>query len=351
MGLVEMHPDLSMLDDTTTICVSGVAGFIGFHLAKKLLEANKRVIGLDNFSDYYDVALKRKRAEILSTHTQFTLIEMDITDSALHDVFAQYHPRYVINLAAQAGVRYSLRNPAAYIHTNISGFTNILEACRHAKVAHLVYASSSSVYGANLNYPFSEKKGADHPISLYAATKKSNEMLAHSYSHIFQIPTTGLRFFTVYGPWGRPDMALFLFTRSIYADEAVRVFNHGNMRRDFTYIDDIVDGIIRLIPQIPTSDPVWHGTAPDPASSNAPYRIYNIGRGEPEPLMRMIEVLETAIGKTAKKDFQDLQDGDVPETCADISAIREATGFNPQTAIDEGIPKFLAWYKTYHNIT
>ncbi|HNC29338.1 MAG TPA: NAD-dependent epimerase, partial [Cyclobacteriaceae bacterium] len=307
------------------------------------------VTGIDNLNDYYEVSLKEARLNILKSTEGFTFHKLDITDKkAIDSLFEKSTFKYVVNLAAQAGVRYSLTNPYAYLESNLHGFLNILEACRHNKVEHLIYASSSSVYGANKTMPFSVHHNVDHPISLYAATKKSNELMAHTYSALFNLPTTGLRFFTVYGPYGRPDMALFIFTKAILEGKPIDVYNHGKMKRDFTYVDDIVEGIVRLIPTIPTGDKSWNGATPDAASSFAPYRLYNIGNNSPVELMHFIEVIEDKIGKKAVKNLLPIQEGDVPETYADVDALTEAVGFKPSTSIETGIGNFISWYKEYY---
>ena len=332
-----------------TTLVTGAAGFIGFHTARALLDRGETVIGLDNLNDYYDVSLKRDRLAQIADRERFTFAEIDLKAQADVDtLFAEHQPRTVINLAAQAGVRYSIENPRAYIDSNIVGFANILEACRHTGVEHLVFASSSSVYGANTAMPFSEQHGVDHPLSLYAASKKSNELMAHTYAHLYGLPCTGLRFFTVYGPWGRPDMAPIIFTRSIMAGEAIKVFNHGRHRRDFTFIDDIVDGVLRVADQPATPNSDWDSDAPDPATSSAPYRLYNIGNNRPVELMHFIACLEQVVGRKAQIDFKPLQPGDVPATYADIDALAEATGFAPTTSIEDGVEAFVAWYKGYY---
>lgn len=334
------------------VLVTGSSGFIGFHLSNRLLEAGYSVIGIDNMNTYYDVSLKEARLSILKSHKDFEFAGMDISDGrGLNDLFEKNSFQYVVNLAAQAGVRYSLTNPQAYIDSNIQGFINILEACRHHKTEHLVYASSSSVYGANKNMPFSVSDNVDHPISLYAATKKSNELMAHTYSALYNLPTTGLRFFTVYGPFGRPDMALFLFTKAILEGKPIDVYNHGKMKRDFTYVDDIVEGITRLLPKMPSGNEAWDGQAPDPATSFAPYRLYNIGNNNPVELLRFIEVLEEKIGKKAVKNLMPIQPGDVPETYANIDALIDEIDFRPSTSIEDGIGKFVDWYKTYYKIS
>jgi len=334
-----------------TIMVTGAAGFIGFHLSKRLLAEGKTVIGVDNLNDYYDPQLKRDRLALLTPSDRFRHEAIDIADrQAMADLFERYQFDVVVNLAAQAGVRYSLVNPHSYVDTNLVGFVNILEGCRHSGVKHLVYASSSSVYGANTRMPFSVHQNVDHPVSLYAASKKANELMAHTYSHLFGLPTTGLRFFTVYGPWGRPDMALFLFTKAILEDRPIDVFNHGKMKRDFTYIDDIVEGVYRVIHRIPTPDPNWSGDDPDPATSYCPYRVYNIGNNRQEELMRYIEVLEDCLGKKAKKNFLPLQPGDVPATYANVDDLVRDVDFRPATPIEEGIRKFVEWYREYYGV-
>ena len=335
----------------TKYFVTGTTGFIGFHVTLRLLKEGNEVVGLDNLNDYYDVSLKQSRLDLLNSFSGFNFFKASLEDpEAINRVFLSNRFETVINLAAQAGVRYSLENPRAYIDSNIVGFLNILEACRHHKVKHLIFASSSSVYGANTTIPFSIHDNVDHPISLYAATKKSNELMAHSYSHLFNLPVTGLRFFTVYGPWGRPDMALFQFTRSILEGKPIKVFNNGKMMRDFTYIDDIVEGIVRLIGKIPEPNPEWSGDNPDPGSSSAPYRIYNIGNNQPVELEKFIGVLERKLGKKAIKEYLPMQLGDVPKTYADIDDLTRDTGFAPKTGIDEGIDKFVKWYKEYYMI-
>lgn len=334
-----------------SVLVTGAAGFIGFHLSKRLLELDFRVIGIDNLNDYYEVTLKQARLDILSRLPNFSFHKIGLEDkSGLDAIFQNEKINYVVNLAAQAGVRYSLQNPYAYLDCNLAGFLNVLEACRHNKTEHLIYASSSSVYGANKKMPFSVHHNVDHPISLYAATKKANELMAHTYSSLYQIPTTGLRFFTVYGPYGRPDMALFLFTKAIFEGKAIDVYNHGKMRRDFTYVDDIVEGIVRLLPAIPQGDPAWNGMEPDPASSFAPYRVFNIGNNKPVELIHFIEVLEEKLGKKAIKNLFPIQPGDVPETFADIDALEKAVGFRPTVSIEDGIGKFVDWYREYYKI-
>ena len=334
-----------------TVLVTGAAGFIGMHTTLRLLERGDTVVGVDDLNDYYDVRLKQARLARLTAHPAFRFEQVDIAERApMERVFAQTHPERVVNLAAQAGVRYSIENPHSYVHANLVGFLNVLEGCRHHEVEHLVYASSSSVYGANTRLPFSVSDAVDHPVSLYAATKKSNELMAHTYSHLYRLPTTGLRFFTVYGPWGRPDMALFLFTRAILAGEPIRVFNEGRMRRDFTYIDDIVEGVVRVLDTTATPDPAFDAGDPDPATSNAPYRLFNIGNDRPSELMRYIEVLEHELGRSAVMDLQPMQPGDVPATWAEVTALREAVGFVPATTIEEGIARFVAWYRDHYGV-
>lgn len=357
---------------STHTLVSGAAGFIGFHFIKRLIKEGYSVAGIDNINDYYNPRLKLDRLKQLGfseeetgviSHTDssrpvtctavpgLTFYGIDLKDKQMIDhVFANEKPVFVVNLAAQAGVRYSLENPYAYIDSNINGFINILENCRHHKVKHLVYASSSSVYGANEKMPFCETHNVDHPVSLYAATKKSNELMAHSYSHLYSLPCTGLRFFTVYGPWGRPDMAYFSFTRKILARESIPVFNNGDMKRDFTYIDDIVEGVYRVMKQIPLGNSQWSGLEPDPATSRAPYRLFNIGNNQPVQLLEFIEILEKHLGINAKKEFLPFQDGDVKETYADIDALDNQIGFKPSTSLDEGLGHFVRWYREYYGI-
>jgi len=333
------------------VLVTGSAGFIGSALALRLLERGDEVIGLDNLNDYYDVNLKKARLARIENHSNFTDIRLNLEDrEGVAALFQKHQPDRVVNLAAQAGVRYSLENPLAYIDSNVLGFANILEGCRHNNVEHLIYASSSSVYGANTNMPFSVHHNVDHPLSFYAASKKANELMAHTYSHLYDIPTTGLRFFTVYGPWGRPDMALFMFTKSILAGKPINVFNYGNHRRDFTYVDDIVEGVIRVLDQPATPNPEWAGGAPDPATSLAPYRIYNIGNNSPVELMRYIEVLEDCLGKKAEKNLLPLQPGDVPDTYADVAALIDDTGYKPNTSVEDGVARFVEWYRAYYKI-
>jgi UDP-glucuronate 4-epimerase len=333
------------------VLVTGAAGFIGYHLADRLLRAGRAVVGLDNLSDYYDVGLKRARLAQLEGHAGFTFVRQDLADRAeLEALFARWRFKLVFNLAAQAGVRYSLENPHAYVTSNLDGFVNLLECCRHGAIEHLVFASSSSVYGAVTRMPFSVHQNVDHPLSLYAATKKANELLAHSYSHLYRIPATGLRFFTVYGPWGRPDMAVYLFTRAILAGEPIEVFNNGEMERDFTYVDDIVEAVVRVGDRPAEHNPNWSGAAPDPATSSAPYRLYNIGNNAPVKLTRLIEVIEAATGKKAIKRFAPMQPGDVPATYADIDDLVRDVGFAPSTPIEVGIERFVAWYRGYHRV-
>ncbi|MCD9019613.1 NAD-dependent epimerase [Parachryseolinea silvisoli] len=334
------------------VLVTGAAGFIGFHLSQKLIKRGFQVIGIDNVNDYYDVNLKLSRLAILKVLPAFTFIQANLHDQkAIYQIFSEQKPDYVVNLAAQAGVRYSLVNPHAYLESNLHGFLNILEACRHNQVKHLVYASSSSVYGANTKMPFSVHHNVDHPISLYAASKKSNELMAHTYSVLFNLPTTGLRFFTVYGPYGRPDMALFIFTKAIIEGKPIDVYNQGKMRRDFTYVDDIVESISRLTTHIPVPNPEWNGMEPDPATSFAPYRIYNIGNNSPTELLYFIEVIEQKLGKKAIKNLMPIQDGDVPATFADVDDLMRAVDFKPSTPIEEGIGNFIEWYKEYYKIS
>ena len=331
------------------VLVTGAAGFIGMHVCQLLLARGDEVVGVDNLNDYYDVALKEARLARLAPDPRFRFARMDIADrEGIAGLFAQERPQRVVNLAAQAGVRHSLQNPHAYVDSNLVGFVNILEGCRHHGVKHLVYASSSSIYGGNERLPFSEHDNVDHPVSLYAATKKANELMAHTYSHLFALPATGLRFFTVYGPWGRPDMALFLFAKAILDDRPIDVFNHGRMRRDFTYIDDVAEGVIRVLDRPPQADPAFDKRAPDPATSWAPYRVFNIGNHQPVDLMAYIEALEQALGKTAQKNFLPLQDGDVPATHADTAELERATGFSPATPVAEGVRHFVDWYRSYH---
>lgn len=331
------------------ILVTGAAGFIGFNLGLRLLKDGHEVVGIDNLNDYYDVTLKKNRLAILDKNTSFQFVHGDISDrTPMADLFDTHGFDMVVNLAAQAGVRYSLENPASYVDSNMVGFGNILEGCRNTGVKHLVYASSSSVYGLNTSMPFSVRHNVDHPISLYAASKKANELMAHTYSYLYNLPTTGLRFFTVYGPWGRPDMALFLFAKAIWNNEPIKVFNNGDMQRDFTYIDDIVEGVVRVMNKIPAANPDWSAKSPDPSSSCVPYRLYNIGNNNPVELMAFVDAIETAIGKKAIKEFLPLQAGDVPATYADVNDLIADTGFKPATSIQEGINRFIAWYKDYY---
>lgn len=331
------------------ILVTGSAGFIGFHLAKRLLEDGHEVVGLDNLNDYYEVQLKQDRLAILALHAHFHFHRLDLADrKGMTGLFQKEKLDIVVHLAAQAGVRYSLENPHAYVDSNLTGFTNILEGCRHNAVKHLVYASSSSVYGANTAMPFSVHHNVDHPISLYAATKKANELMAHTYAALYKVPCTGLRFFTVYGPWGRPDMALFLFTKAILEGRAIDVYNNGKMRRDFTYIDDIIEGVVRVMARIPCGSPEWTGNKPDPASSFAPYRLFNIGNNQPVELMDFIAVLEDHLGRKAQMRLLPMQPGDVPETYANVDDLMAEVGFKPSTSIREGIGKFVEWYREYY---
>ena len=335
--------------DYKSVLVTGAAGFIGFHLARRLLGNGCRVVGLDNMNDYYDVGLKKARLALLTPNNRFTLHQLDLSDrEGIEALFDKEAFDVVVNLAAQAGVRYSLTNPHAYVSSNLVGFLNILECCRHKEVKHLVFASSSSVYGANTRMPFSIHDNVDHPVSFYAASKKANELMAHSYSHLYDLPCTGLRFFTVYGPWGRPDMALFLFTKAILAKKPIQVFNHGKMQRDFTYIDDIVEGVVRIMGRTPRSNPDWHGDSPDPGSSYARYRIYNIGNNHPVSLTDFIAAIEKALGKKAEKNFLPMQPGDVPATYADIDDLVRDAGFRPATPLEEGIARFIEWYQEYY---
>jgi len=331
------------------ILVTGAAGFIGFHTARRLLRAGRRVIGIDNLNAYYDPALKEARLRALAHEAEFEFLRLDLADrKAMADVFAERKFPIVIHLAAQAGVRYSLAHPHAYVDANLEGFVNVLEGARHHGCAHLIFASSSSVYGANTKLPFSVHDNVDHPISLYAASKKANELMAHAYAHLYRLPTTGLRFFTVYGPWGRPDMAMYLFAKAIVENQPIKLFNGGQMQRDFTYIDDIVDGIVRLIDRPAAPDPDWRAEAPDPATSNAPWRIYNIGNNKPEPVLRVVELIERELGREAKRDMAPMQPGDVPATFADIDDLTRDVGFQPTTDIEDGIRQFIAWFREYH---
>lgn len=333
------------------ILVTGAAGFIGFHVCQRLLQMGHHVAALDNLNDYYAVTLKKDRLRQISSDPQLEFAEIDLSDrSSLQQFFAATRPNRVIHLAAQAGVRYSLTNPHAYANSNLSGFLNVLESCRMHSIQHLVYASSSSVYGANTSVPFSVHQNVDHPVSLYAATKKANELMAHAYAALYGMPCTGLRFFTVYGPWGRPDMALFLFTDAILQGRPINVFNSGHLRRDFTYIDDVVEGIVRVLGHVATPDPAWNGDYPDPASSFAPYRVYNIGNNRPVELLRLIELLEESLGQKAIRNLLPMQPGDLVETYADISDLFAAVGYRPSTTIEEGVSRFVAWYRDYYSI-
>jgi UDP-glucuronate 4-epimerase len=333
------------------VLVTGAAGFIGFHLSKYLVNRGDDVTGLDIINDYYDVNIKYARLDQLKDEKNFTFVKINLADrQKMEQLFKEQEFERVVNLAAQAGVRYSLINPYAYVDSNLMGFINILEGCRHNNVEHLVYASSSSVYGANRKMPFSVHDNVDHPVSLYAASKKANELMAHTYSHLYKLPTTGLRFFTVYGPWGRPDMALFIFTKSILEGKSINVFNFGKHKRDFTYIDDIVEGVVRALDILPEPNPHWNGVTPDSATSYAPYKLYNIGNNNPVDLMDYIEVIEQKLGKTAEKNFLPLQPGDVPDTYADVDDLIRDVGFKPSTSIDEGIEKFIEWYRSYYKV-
>jgi UDP-glucuronate 4-epimerase len=333
------------------ILVTGAAGFIGSHLSHRFLDRGDEVLGIDNLNEYYDVSLKEARLARLIAKPGFRFVRMDLADSAsINSLFKTERPKRVVNLAAQAGVRYSIQNPHSYVESNLLGFVNILEGCRHNDVEHLVYASSSSVYGANTLMPFSIHDNVDHPLSLYAASKKSNELMAHTYSHLYNLPTTGLRFFTVYGPWGRPDMALYLFTKAIFDGRPIDVFNNGQMRRDFTYVDDIVEGVLRVTDRVAQPNPAWSSSKPDPGTSKAPYRIYNIGNNNPVELMHLIGCLEKCIGISAKKNFLPIQAGDVPSTYADVEDLLQDCGFKPETPIEKGIERFVAWYKGFHKV-
>ncbi len=335
---------------TPRVLVTGAVGFIGYHLCQRLLARGDTVVGLDNLNDYYDVSLKENRLKQLTDKEKYTFIKCDLADhNSMEKLFSEHKFDVVVNLAAQAGVRYSLTNPRAYVDANLVGFMNVLEGCRHQQVEHLVYASSSSVYGANTNMPFSVHDNVDHPVSIYAASKKANELMAHTYAHLYGMPCTGLRFFTVYGPWGRPDMALFLFTKAILAGEPIDVFNHGRMRRDFTYIDDIVEGVVRVVDRPAQPNSEWSGDNPDPGTSAAPYRVYNIGNNRPVELMHLIETLENALGKVAEKRFLPIQPGDVPATWADVDALSADVGFSPATPVEVGVEKFVKWYKGYYS--
>jgi UDP-glucuronate 4-epimerase len=335
--------------DFKNVLVTGAAGFIGFQLCHRLVSTGIQVTGVDNFSPYYDVRLKEDRVNTILSNDNFRIAKLDLADrKGLENLFDNNSFDVVVNLAAQAGVRYSLTNPHAYVDSNLVGFVNILESCRQHQVKHLVFASSSSVYGANTKMPFSVHDNVDHPVSLYAATKKANELMAHTYSHLYGLRCTGLRFFTVYGPWGRPDMALFLFTRAILGKKPIRVFNHGKMQRDFTYIDDIIEGVVRVMARLPEPDPNWQGDTPDPGNSYAPYKLYNIGNNNPVELLTFIEVIEKALGREAQKEFVDLQPGDVVATYADVDDLTRDVGFKPETSITTGIQRFVAWYADYY---
>jgi UDP-glucuronate 4-epimerase len=334
-----------------TILVTGAAGFIGFQVARQLLVEGRNVVGLDNLNSYYDPALKQARLNILRENTRFSFVGLDLTDrAAIKSLFAQYRFPVVVHLAAQAGVRYSLEHPHAYVDANLEGFINVLEGCRHADCKHLLFASSSSVYGANTKLPFSVQDNVDHPVSLYAASKKANELMAHAYSHLYRIPVTGLRFFTVYGPWGRPDMAMFLFAKGIVDGTPIKLFNHGNMRRDFTYIDDVSEAVVRLMDRPPQGNPNWSGQKPDPATSAAPWKIYNVGNNNPEELMHVVSLLEKEFGRLAVKEMLPMQPGDVLATYADVEDLVREVGFRPATKIEEGIARFAKWYRDYHNL-
>jgi UDP-glucuronate 4-epimerase len=333
------------------VLVTGTAGFIGSHVAQRLLDRGDEVIGFDNLNDYYDVALKRARLARLVDRPGYTHVQADLADrAAVEATFATHVPQRVVHLAAQAGVRYAAQNPHVYVSSNVTGFLHILEGCRHHGVEHLVFASTSSVYGANTAMPFSEHSSTEHPLTLYAASKKANEMMAHGYAHLYGFPCTGLRFFTVYGPWGRPDMALFLFTKAILAGEPIKVFNHGRHKRSFTYVDDIVEGVIRTLDRPATANPAWNGAAPDPATSTAPYRIYNIGNEQPVELLRYIEVLEQCLGRKARMEMLPLQAGDVPDTEADVSELIAAVDYRPKVSVEEGVSRFVDWYRAYHRV-
>ncbi|MDK2744987.1 MAG: NAD-dependent epimerase [Nitrospira sp. BO4] len=340
-----------MSGSQSPILVTGAAGFIGFHVAMRLLDRGDLVLGLDNINDYYDVRIKEARLAQLKSREGFRFVKLDLANrQGIRDLFTDEPVRRVVHLAAQAGVRYSLVNPHAYTESNIEGFMNILEGCRHSHIEHLVYASSSSVYGGNTHMPFSIHDNVDHPVSLYAASKKANELMAHCYAHLYRLPCTGLRFFTVYGPWGRPDMALFIFTKAILEGKPIEVFNQGRMRRDFTYVDDIVEGVIRTLDHPATANPSWSGDKPDPGTSSAPARIYNIGNHQPVELLHFIEVLESAVGKKAEKRLMPIQPGDVPATYADIDDLTSDIGFKPTTPIEEGIPRFVKWYREFYRV-
>src|SRR5437879_6122040 len=333
------------------VLLTGAAGFIGFHVAQRLLSGGREVVGLDSVNDYYDPRLKQARLDVLKRQSGFSFVKLDLADRAImKSLFAQHRFPVVIHLAAQAGVRYSLENPHAYVDANLEGFINVLEGCRHNGCQHLLFASSSSVYGANTKLPFSVQDNVDHPVSLYAASKKANELMAHAYSHLYRIPATGLRFFTVYGPWGRPDMAMFIFARAILGGTPIKLFNHGNMRRDFTYIDDVSQAVVRLIDRPPQGNPNWNGDNPDPASSAAPWKIYNIGNNNPEELLHVVSLLEKEFGRTAAKEMLPMSPGDVPATYADIEDLARDLGFRPSTSIEDGITRFAKWYRYYHKL-
>ena len=333
------------------VLVTGAAGFIGFHVAQRLLRDGRTLVGLDIVNDYYDPSLKEARLEILQRDSRFSLVRLNLTDRvAIKALFAQYRFPIVIHLAAQAGVRYSLQHPHAYVDANLEGFINVLEGCRHNQCGHLLFASSSSVYGANTKLPFSVRDNVDHPVSLYAASKKANELMAHAYSHLYRVPATGMRFFTVYGPWGRPDMAMFIFAKAILEGTPIKLFNHGNMRRDFTYVDDVTEAIVRLMDRPPQPNPEWSGDRPDPGNSAAPWKIYNIGNNNPEDLMHVVSLLEKEFGRSAAKEMLPMQPGDVPATSADIEDLAREIGFRPATTIEDGIARFAKWYRDYHNL-
>ena len=332
-----------------TVLVTGAAGFIGFHTAQRLLKAGRRVVGLDNLNNYYDPKLKEARLRVLSENQNFEFLRLQLADrAAMAKLFSERKFPFVIHLAAQAGVRYSLQNPHAYVDANLEGFVNVLEGCRHNGCKHLVFASSSSVYGANTKLPFSVHDNVDHPISLYAASKKANELMAHAYAHLYRLPTTGLRFFTVYGPWGRPDMAMFIFAKAILEGQPIKLFNNGDMQRDFTFVDDVVESLVRLIDKPAQPNPQWSGAKPDPATSAAPWKVYNIGNNNPEHLLRVVELLEQELGAKAIRDLQPMQPGDVPATYADVEDLMRDVGFRPSTSIEDGIKRFISWFRDYH---